>query len=78
MTTGGEPVYAPAVSLACRSVDKSKNIIAKDGETITVTASVTLFDPVAIGDLLDGREVVGLNSLVTVGGATIGYQALTR
>lgn len=75
-----DPTYATAVTLSCRKVQRLKDLIAKDGEVTTATNQITLSpsSTVAIGDLLDGREVIAISDMVTMGGRTVGYMALTR
>jgi hypothetical protein len=75
-----DPTYANAVTLAARKVQRLKDLIGRDGEVTTATNQITLppGTAVAVGDLLDGREVIAITSMVTVQGATIGLMALTR
>ncbi len=78
--TRDDRTYATGVSINARTVQKLKDLIAKDGEVTTATNQVTLApnSSVSVGDLLDGREVVAISSMVTFRGSTIGYVALTR
>ena len=75
-----DPTYATALPLASRSMQRLKDLIGKDGEVTTATNQVTLGPATAVkvGDLLDGREVVAIASMVSVAGATIGFRILTR
>lgn len=75
-----DPTYAPAVALSCRKIQRLRDLIGKDGEVTTATNQIMLpaNATVAVGDLLDGREVVALSSMVTYAGTTVGLQALTR
>jgi hypothetical protein len=73
-----DPTYATAKNVPARVVLKTHDVIGKDGENVTATTCYTLTVQPAIGDLLDGREVVVVNGMTTVGGDTIGYQAFTR
>ena len=75
-----DPTYASPVTLSCRKVQRLKDLIGKDGEVTTATNQITLAanSTVAIGDLLDGREVVALVDMVTIQGQSVGHMALTR
>lgn len=75
-----DPTYGPAVSLPARKVQRLKDLISKDGEVTTATNQITMPPNVnvAIGDLLDGREVIAVSTMVDYRGVTVGVQALTR
>lgn len=73
-----DATYAPAVPLQARSAGQVKDVIGKDGEVTTTVNAVMLLQEVGIGDLLDGREVITIVSMVDVAGNTIGYRAATR
>jgi len=75
-----DPTYATSVPLPCRKVRRLKNLIGKDGEATTATNQITLppTSTVAVGDLLDGREVVAISDMVDFTGISVGLQALTR
>lgn len=75
-----DPTYGPAVVIPARKVQRLKDLIGKDGEVTTAANQVTFgaFVNVAVGDLLDGREVIALTTMVDYRGVTIGQVALTR
>lgn len=73
-----DPIYAAGVQIPARSMQYLKDLIGRDGEVTTATNRVMLQQTVSIGDLLDGREVIGLDSLVDYRGVTVGYSAFTR
>ena len=75
-----DPTYGPAVTYPSRNVQQLKDLIGKDGEVTTATNRITLpaYAGVKVGDLLNGREVVAIVSLVDYQGQTVGLQALTR
>jgi len=75
-----DPTYAAAVTLNCRKIQRLKDLIAKDGEVTTATNQITLgpTTTVAVGDLLDGREVIAVSDMVNYAGAVVGFMALTR
>lgn len=84
--------YAPAESLdsrgdrtwgapqvvQARKVLKSKDLIGKDQEVVTATAQFTLLFAPAIGDLLDGREVIRVDAMTDYTGSVVGWMAYTR
>lgn len=74
----GDPTFGPAQTVPARAVAKLKDIIAKDGETITTTTSVMMVVEPGIGDLLDGREVVAVTTQVDYRGVISAWTALTR
>ncbi len=78
LNSSSEPVLGPAVTVVCRKRAKLRDIIAKDGETITTTTTVMMIEEPAIGDHLDGRQVVAVEQGVDMTGATVGWIALTR
>ncbi len=78
--TRDDPTYAAAVTLPARKVQRLKDLIGKDGEVTTATNEITLAGTVtvAVGDLLDGREVIALTDMRTIAGTLVGIKALTR
>ena len=78
--TRDDPTYATALTLPARKVQRLKDLIGKDGEVTTATNEITLLGTatVAVGDLLDGREVVALTDMRTIAGELVGIKALTR
>ena len=77
-TTRGDRVYADATTIAGRFSPMLRDIIGADGETTTVTTKFLLLVQPTIGDLLEGREVVAVDAIVDISGATLGYTVLTR
>lgn len=75
-----DPTYGSIVTLSARKVQRLRDIIGKDGEITTATNQITLpaDATVAVGDLIDGREVIAISDMVTYAGATVGFTALTR
>ncbi len=75
-----DPTYAAPVSLSARKIQRLRDLIGKDGEVTTATNEIVLAPSatVAIGDLLDGREVVALQDMVAFDGVLVGVRALTR
>lgn len=70
--------YAAGVTLPCRMVQKLRDVIGKDGEVTTATNCYTLMTEVTLGDVLDGRQVISLESMTTFSGSVIGWLAFTR
>lgn len=75
-----DATYGSPVPVAARKVQRLKDIIGKDNEITTATNQITLESSVgvSIGDLLDGREVIAITSMVDYRGNVVGQQALTR
>ncbi len=75
-----DATYGNAVPVPARKVQRLKDIIGKDNEITTATNQITLESSVgvSIGDLLDGREVIAITSMVDYRGNVVGQQALTR
>lgn len=75
-----DPTYAVGQVVPARKVQRLKDLIGKDGEVTTATNQVTLPASVAVtvGDLLDGREVVAISTMVDYRGVVVGQAALTR
>ncbi len=74
----GDITWNAPTTVAARVVQKRRDLFAKNGEVVTTTSSVTMLAQPSIGDALNGREVVSVDSLVDASGATVGYTALTR
>lgn len=74
----GDPTFAPANPIPGRRVSKFKNVITRDAEVVTATNVFTLIVAPTVGDQLDGREVIVVDTLVSYDGTTAGYQAYTR
>lgn len=74
----GEWSYTSTATVKGRSVPKMRDIIGKDGEVTTAMLQVTTLIQPTIGDKLNGREVITVAGMVTVGGDTVGYMSLTR
>lgn len=74
----GEWAWAAPVTVPGRAVSKMKEVLKKTGDTITTQRQVTMLTEPAVGDQLEGREVVQVAALVDYTGTTVGYAALTR
>lgn len=72
------PVLAEPTTVPCRKVAKLRDVITPDGDTVTATTSVMMTVEPTIGDTLDGREVIVVESLVDVPGNSVGWTAFTR
>lgn len=74
----GDRTYGAPVTVRGRASAKLRDVFSNAGEVTTVTTQVLMLEQPAIGDLLDGREVVTVTQLVDYRGQLVGYQALTR
>ena len=74
----GQPTYAAAVSIACRRVKKSQNVLTSTGQLITVQHVYYVKTPVAEGDTLDGKVVMAVPEWTGLGGEILGYKAMMQ
>lgn len=74
----GQRMYLFPTTLICRKTPVSKQFLTKEGELLITSIQTITIDPVAIGDLLDGREVIEVSAMVDIDGSTIGYKSFTR
>jgi len=74
----GDRTYGTPSTIPGRSVGRLRDIIAANGETTTVTTLFTILIEPAVGDRLNGREVVTVAELRDFTGTVVGYQAMTR
>lgn len=73
-----EHTYGAATSVAARKVSQSKDMVTKDGEVTTASCRFTLLFAPAIGDRLDGSEVIRVDAMTDYLGNNVGWQAYTR
>jgi len=74
----GEATFGPMQYVPARVQPKFRDIIGPTGElTSTSQLIVTLVEP-AIGDRLNGREVIQVTGMVDFLGNEAGFQSLTR
>lgn len=69
----GDPTYAAAVSLPARVEEKQRRVLNASGNEVLSETRVMLVDEVAVGDRLDGSVVQARESIVDVGGNTLGW-----
>jgi hypothetical protein len=74
----GEAAYGEVESVQARVVPKSRDIIGPTGEVTTIAYQFVTFVQPAVGDLLNGREVVQTTGMVDFTGADCGTMSLTR
>ena len=70
--TYNEPLFEEK-EIACRIVDKFKNISNDKGEIVVSSGVVQCVDIVNVGDFIDSRKVVAVNSMTSLDGI-IGYK----
>ena len=73
-----DATYGPVQNIAARVTGKYRDIIMATGETVTTTQQVLTVGPVAIGDHLNGRQVIQVDALTDYAGSTTGYCSVTR
>ena len=72
----GDATYsAPKIFPARKELKQKRVVSASGGEEITSTTRLLLVDQVALGDKVDGEQVVAVESIVDVSGKTLGYTA---
>lgn len=69
----GDPTYAAPVTLRARVEEKQRRVLNAAGNEVLAETRVMLVDEVAVGDRLDGKQVQARESIVDVGGNTLGY-----
>lgn len=68
-----EPTYAAPASLPARVEEKQRRVLNASGNEVLSETRVMLVDEVAVGDRLDGSQVQARESIVDVGGNTLGW-----
>lgn len=69
----GDSTYAAPVSLVARVEEKQRRVLNAAGNEVLSETRVMLVDEVAVGDRLDGKQVQARESIVDVGGNTLGW-----
>lgn len=72
----GQPVYAAAITIACRLVGKYQLIRKPNGETVPVHHICYTTETVAAGDKINGSFVHAVDVWTDLGGEPIGYKAV--
>lgn len=73
-----DKTYAAAVTVAARIDEKTTLVYKPLGETATSTTTIWLLAEPALGDRINGREVIGRVSLTGVDGVVAGWKAMLR
>ncbi|MGL5718849.1 MAG: hypothetical protein ACRCX2_37955 [Paraclostridium sp.] len=68
----GEPSYIEK-NIACRLVDKFKEITNDKGEKVVSSGVIQTIEDVKVGDLINGRRIVAITSMTSLDGV-IGYK----
>ena len=76
--TRGDRTYATAIPIAGRWVARIRDVIGNTGEVVTTMGVATLLVEPAVGDLLNGHEVVTIQPMTDYQGNVLGYQCSTR
>lgn len=73
-TEWGDSSYsAPEILPARKELKQGRVVSASSGEVISSTTRLWMADQVALGDKVDGEQVVAVESIVDRGGKTLGY-----
>ena len=70
--TYNEPLFETK-EIACRKVDKFKEISNDKGEKIISSGVVQCVEPIAVGDFIDGKKVIAANAMTGLDGI-MGYK----
>jgi len=66
----GKPTYSTAVTIKGRKLGKQKLVKDLEGREIVSDTTVIVVEGVSTGDLIDGREVLAVEDVVTYAGLT--------
>ncbi|PWL55287.1 MAG: hypothetical protein DBY38_02170 [Clostridium cadaveris] len=67
-----EPIFKEK-SISCRLVNNFKRVINDKGEEVISSGVVQCEDVIKVGDYIDDRKVIAINSMVSLDGV-IGYK----
>lgn len=70
--TYNEPVFEES-EIACRIVDKFKQVSNDKGEMVVSSGVVQCVRPIGVGDFINDRKVIAINSMVGLDGI-MGYK----
>ena len=67
-----EPIFEEK-NIQCRLINNFKRVINDKGEEVVSSGVIQCEEVIKIGDYIDDRKVIAINSMVTLGGV-IGYK----
>lgn len=72
--TDGRPVLSAASTIPVRREERLRLMRSNDGSEYQASTEIMTVEAVGVGDYMDEQEVLGRESIVDVGGVTLGYQ----
>ena len=66
-----EPIFGEAKEVKCRLIDK--RIVNDKGEEVVSDGIIQCYESIKVGDYIDNRKVIAVNSIVDLEGV-IGYK----
>ena len=68
-----EPIFGEAKEVKCRLIDRFKRIVNDKGEEVVYDGIIQCYEYIKVGDYIDNRKVIAVNSIVDLEGI-IGYK----
>lgn len=68
-----EPIFGEAKEVECRLIDRFKRIVNDKGEEVVSDGIIQCYESIKVGDYIDNRKVIAVNSIVDLEGI-IGYK----
>ena len=68
-----EPIFGEAKEVKCRLIDRFKRIVNDKGEEVVSDGFIQCYEYIKVGDYIDNRKVIAVNSIVDLEGI-IGYK----
>ena len=68
-----EPIFGEAKEVKCRLIYRFKRIVNDKGEEAVSDGIIHCYESIKVGDYIDNRKVIAVNSIVDLEGV-IGYK----
>ena len=68
-----EPIFGEVKEVKCRLIDRFKRIVNDKGEEVVYDGIIQCYEYIKVGDYIDNRKVIAVNSIVDLEGV-IGYK----
>ena len=72
----GQPIYADAVTIACRCQLKLQNVVTATGQMVQTQHIYYTTQAVNEGDMLNGKIVMAVSTWYGLNGEAMGYKAV--
>lgn len=73
MNEYNEPIFDEEKEIKCRLIDRFKRIVNDKGEEVISDGIIQCYESIKVGDYIDNRKVIAVNSIVDLEGV-IGYK----